>query len=261
MPMTRRTGLIGPDRQHIRPQKLGARRATKTLHIQDMGRCRDQPMLPDCVGCSFGGRIHGLTGFDASDRDIWREAQMRESGAFDLDAGAYLEYAVAGIMLRGVISYRPGEEFDASPEGQETWREGLEGYPRRMLDAEHYSVPNGDLEALYAALEQDYAVVDGGPVTAQFMRRGPEQADTLVGKAEFGGSSNGHAQGIRGFWRASPRFGGKDVLLYQGSWGLDFAGCWLPDGTWSSGCFWADAAEAFPLRWDCHALSLRDWHA
>jgi hypothetical protein len=251
------TGLKGPDtRKVVSPYAMPLRsaEAEPNWRVQTARRVRIQPVLGDCAGCATGGAIHGITGFDASDRDIWREAQRRESGRFDPNDGAYLEYAVDAVVYRGVIKYRPGEEYDTSAT-KETWLEGHEAYPHRQLNARHYRVNN--LATLRSALLQNMAVVEGGGVTDKFMRRGPAQADVPAGLDELGGSDNGHAQRIRGYWNRPNTFD-ADVLLYQGSWGEGFAGCWLPDRTWAAGCFWA-LADTFRDRWDCWALDLKDW--
>jgi hypothetical protein len=171
-----------------------------------------------------------------------------------------LEYVVESAMLRGVSPYREDEEYDTSANGP-GWQEDLGAHDRRHLDATHYRIEPGDLTGLRTAIASGMAVIDGGGVTEKLMNRGPKDADTPAGLDELGGEDNGHAQRIRAYWWGSPV---GDVLLYQGSWDVDFAGCWVPvlnDAgevsrmEWTPGHFWAKA-ETFAGRWDSHCLDV-----
>jgi len=272
--MTRLTGLWGPDRPETRAQQLADRTRVEVANVivppvviqRRAPRVRRQPALPDCVGCSIGGRTHALTGYDASDRDLWREAQRRETGVFNPSDGTLLEYVVDGLMARGAKPYLPGEEFDTSadPAG---WTEDLEAYDIRQVGAQHRRLYLGNIEELYVALAAGWAVIDGGGVTERFMNRGAEQAGIAAGLDELGGDRYGHSQGQCGYNLGVEIEGVPpgDVLLYAGSWDTDFAGCWVPvldaggaviGREWWPGHFWAEAA-VWPQRWDAHAIELR----
>ncbi len=265
----RPTGLKGPDREETRSFQLANRRfragaaVLPRIVIQPIRRIRRQPVLGDCVGEGSGGRFHALTGFDCSGRQIWREAQRRESGTFDPNDGAYLEYAVEGLIHRGVVAYVPEEEFDTSDD-LETWTEGHAAHDWRQLNMEHHRLDLADIGSCYTALAAGMAVFDGGGVTSKFMQRTASKAYVPADLDELGGSANGHAQGIPGYWLDATLDGVNvgDLLLYQGSWDTTFAGCYVPrlsaEGTiiemvWQPGCFWAKA-RTFAQRWDCHAF-------
>jgi hypothetical protein len=269
MTIERITGLRGPDRQETRDRQLAARVGLSSVAIQPIViqpramRVRRQPALPDCVGCGLGGRVHGLTGFDPSDRDLWREAQRRETGTFDPNEGALLEYAVDGLMARGAKPYVPSEELDTSsdPAG---WTEDLDAHDLRQVGAEHGRLDLGDPEELYVALSAGMAVFDGGGVTSKFMSRGPGQTNIPAGLDELGGDRNGHSQGVVGYWLGAILAGVAvgDLLLYAGSWDTDFAGCYVPvldansniiNREWWAGHFWAKA-EVWSQRWDAHRI-------
>jgi hypothetical protein len=249
------TGLKGPDRLETRAhqlaqQRLPLRDELPRIFVQPIRRVRRQG-LPDCAGEAFGGGIHGVSGFDASGRQLWREAQRREWGGFDPNAGALLEYAVEGILHRGISPYVAGEEQDHSA-GLESWTEGHAAHDTRQIGAIHYRV--GDLPELYAAIAGGLVVVDGGGVTGKYMGRGPADAVTTPADLdELGGNENGHAQRLAGYYLDSPW---GNLILYQNSWGPEWGGCYLPDGSWQAGCTWA-LERVFRERWDCHALEVR----
>jgi hypothetical protein len=264
--MLKPTGLKGPDSDRSRgfATRLCVDADLPDHSIQLVARIRDQG-LPNCVGEALGGRWQGLTGFDCSGRDIWREAQRQESwqtervSRFDPAQGAYLEYAIDGVIRRGLTPYRSGEEQDQSA-ALERWTEGYNAGHRRPIGAEAYRIDPGDLDSLRIALCRGMGVFDGGGVTTKLMQRGSENADTPAGLDELGGDRNGHSQGIFGFWFGSPV---GDVLYYQNSWGLAHAGCFVPvfgtDGTlqhmsWQPGCYLA-WASTFVERWDCWAIA------
>ena len=264
----RLTGLRGPDRIETRQHQLAARVAlanviVQPIVVQPILRIRSQPLNPDCAGESSAGAFHAITGFDASGRDVWREAQWQESQMFDPNEGALLEYAVEGMVQRGLRAYRPGEEFDTTS-SLETWIEGKEAWDLRQLDMNHQRIDPDNLESLYIALASGSAVFDGGGVTNKFMQRTLSQANTPADLDELGGNTNGHAQRIAGYWIGATLNGTKvgDILLYQGSWSEDFAGCEVPEldangnilrMVLKQGCFWAKA-RTFGERWDAHSF-------
>jgi len=266
----RPTGLKGPDRPETRTAQLERRRffarvdqPIPRIAIQAIARIRRQPVLGDCVGEAAGGGYHALTGYDCSGRDIWREAQRQETGTFDPEQGAFLEFAVDGMIRRGLTPYVPGEEFDESAT-LETWVEGHAAHDRRQLGMDHRRIATNDVQALYQALASGMAVFDGGPLLEKFFGRGPTKANTPADIDELGGITNGHAQRIRGYYLDADLEGQQvgNVLLYQGSWDEGFAGCWVPvlneesvviDTRWQPGCFWA-YERVIGLRWDIHAF-------
>lgn len=265
---TRNTGLRGPDRDETRKQQLAdAHRPENVIVppivVQPILRIRDQPELPNCVGESSAAAFHAATGYDASGRDVWREAQFQEAKTFDPTDGALLEYAVQGMIERGLRPYRPGEEYDTSS-ALETWVEGEEAWDMRQLGMVHQRVDVSDLESLYVALASGSAVFDGGGVTSKFMGRTLAKANTPADLDELGGDRNGHAQRIAAYWLGATLNGVKvgDIILYQGSWSEDFAGCYVPELDANGnvarmvlrrGCFWAKT-RTFAQRWDAHSF-------
>jgi hypothetical protein len=266
--VNRLTGLVGPDSEDTRSWQLRDRRfASKAtpiprVTVQDILRIRAQGH-PNCVGEGSCGRYHGITGFDASGVQTWRDAQLRDTGKFNPLDGTYLEFAVESMIRRGLSPYVPGEE-NVVPPSHEHWTEGHEAHDRRQLGMEHFRIDPDDTDAIYEALASGMAVFDGGCVTAKFMARGPGQANTPADLNELGGDANGHAQGVAGYWLDATLAGVSvgNLLLYQGSWGDAFAGCYVPvlgpEGTilsmrWQPGCFWAKE-RTIAARWDWHAF-------
>jgi hypothetical protein len=187
---------------------------------------------------------------------IWTDARRRDHNIANDDDGTWFASAIQSVMIRG---------FD--PEEMDEWDDPVErtepddiaselaAYDTRQHEAEHWRLPDGDLDRLDDALTRGLGVgIGAGVCNAYFSYfsspRSASEPDVVLGTDALGGNSNGHEQRVV----AVQLVNGLRRYCIQNSWGPN-GGCHLPNGRFQLGCCWVNEA-VIRAAWDIDCLKI-----
>jgi hypothetical protein len=263
--MTRFTGLrraTEEQRSAVRLYQgapMAAYRAAASLPIQlPIERIIDQGSLPACVGAAMCACAESVLGDDPrrSWVRIWTDARRRDGSLADAEQGTYFSSAIESVMRRGLDPEEPGEADSRTEQTQpDDLDSEMAAFDERQTDAEHWRIPDGDLDAVIDALGAGMGVGIGAGVRDGWFNffgspRKASDPDVVLTSAALGGNSSGHEQRIVDVRVENAR----RLWTIQNSWGLN-GGCHRPDDSFQLGCALVDDS-AIRAAWDLDAIKI-----
>ena len=230
---------------------LSAQQSIYSIHEQQQ---------PSCLGEALAACIEAKVKLRVSAIGIWREARRRQ-GKLEEITGSRIEYGLEGLVFRGWDPYEPGEELNLDEMlRNDDLDSEMAAFDNKEPDLEFHRIDtdrttSAVLFDIDAALKAGCGVVVGSGITQSYMNyhASSPASERVLGTDAMGGDQNGHAQRIFAM-RLMPD--GTRQYGVQGSWGVNWGGMTLADGTWQPGCCWVKQEVLLGV-WDIHTVKFR----
>jgi hypothetical protein len=178
--------------------------------------------------------------------DLWTDARRLDGALTNPIAGTTAASAIQSLTKRGASPYRDGEDMRSTDldVAQCDLRSDMAADAHRLpLNFRHSTIFGGWKQMLVEvvdALAAGLVVVVGAGRRESYLSA---PANVVLNTTYWGGSRNGHEEGIFGYVHPLSAF------LVAGSWGREWAGV-VVEGNQYLGCTLVDAQGLLELSWD-----------